>query len=356
MSDAPGLFGINKTNRDFKNVDSWGKNQFNNSFPASLACYMHSINIEPVYLCLGSNLNVEHNKISVDKLFGLEPQNQNLYFAFERDFVPYQRFVEGKLPRVDLVTINNSESLCLRGLEVKLTAIPDHTTRNSKDEDYGCELVIRPDTIVYLALSIASSYENDRHTLKSILDPVCSKITNWTNAREVIPHIEDMVSAIDNILLHKINNQNPLIMQPIWKTEGNSSVLADNCLDMFIWSDHAFTRLFIDKTKVAKTENINRLNRTTVWLTKLLYDFSSSGQINHMTVIDELSYNTKNDKAFALSGLLTREYMQSKELTNPRVTKSEIKSIILGGGEKFLRPERRFDAVIVNTPGLFDSI
>ena len=46
--------------------------------------------------------------------------------------------------------------------------------------------------------------------------------------------------------------------------------------------------------------------------------------------------------------------MTSDELTTPRIKKDEIKNIILGGGEQFLSPERRFDAIILNTPNLFD--
>ncbi|MFW6359681.1 MAG: HindVP family restriction endonuclease, partial [Chroococcales cyanobacterium] len=36
----PGLFGITHSNRDFSQKQSWGKNQFNNSFPVALASYM----------------------------------------------------------------------------------------------------------------------------------------------------------------------------------------------------------------------------------------------------------------------------------------------------------------------------
>ena len=32
---------------------------------------------------------------------------------------------------------------------------------------------------------------------------------------------------------------------------------------------------------------------------------------------------------------------------------NEIKNIILGGGQNLLSPERRFDAIIVNSPDLF---
>ena len=46
--------------------------------------------------------------------------------------------------------------------------------------------------------------------------------------------------------------------------------------------------------------------------------------------------------------------MKSPELTKPRIKQEEINNIILGGGEKLLSPERRFDAIILNTPNLFD--
>lgn len=41
MCEEPRLFGINKSNRDYSNPETWGKNQFNSSFPAALACYLH---------------------------------------------------------------------------------------------------------------------------------------------------------------------------------------------------------------------------------------------------------------------------------------------------------------------------
>jgi hypothetical protein len=68
----------------------------------------------------------------------------------------------------------------------------------------------------------------------------------------------------------------------------------------------------------------------------------------------ELSYNTKNDKAFAVSGKITHTLMDCPELTKPRIQKSEIKNIILDGGQNLLSPERRFDAIIFNSPELFD--
>jgi hypothetical protein len=145
-------------------------------------------------------------------------------------------------------------------------------------------------------------------------------------------------------------------MQPVWKTEGKSPKLAENCLDVFVWSNLAFAQLFLNvaRGELTTLRTVTRQVRTVVWLFKMLYDFSLNGQINHKVVIDELSYDTKNDKAFAVNGRVTYPYMKGDVLTKPRITKGQIKEIILGGGQNLLSPERRFDAIIFNSPDLFD--
>jgi len=82
-----GLFGLNRSNRDFTKKESWGKNRFNSSFPAALACYMSRKNLEAIYLKLDCNLKVIHSSISMEQLFGLPTDSENLFFAFERDLL-----------------------------------------------------------------------------------------------------------------------------------------------------------------------------------------------------------------------------------------------------------------------------
>ena len=62
---------------------------------------------------------------------------------------------------------------------------------------------------------------------------------------------------------------------------------------------------------------------------------------------------SKNDKAFASAGNVTNSYMSTPRLENPIISKTEIKNIILGGGQNLLSTERRFDAIIFNSPELF---
>ncbi len=352
----PSLFGLAQSNRDFSLQSSWGKNEFNNSFPAALACYMNSKGIAPVYLTLDEGLKVIHGKIEVKDVFGLDPLAKDTFYAFESIFTQYQTLVLEGLPRVDLVvckTVDGLTTECVRDLEIKLTALPDNTTANSDEENYGSEIVVRPDTIVYLALSIATSYFSKRNELLNLIEPFAHKVEDWRSATVMYPLIMEACDTLDQVILGVNKQQKPLLLEPIWKTRGKSLTLHDNCLDMFVWSDLAFTRLFIDCARAARSEVISRHSRSVLWLLKMLYDFAQNGQFNHRLTIDELTYDTRNDKAFAVSGAITRKYMKSPETLSPRIHKEEIRNIILGGGEKLLSPERRFDAALLSTPGLF---
>jgi len=351
----PALFGLNNSNRDFTNKDSWGKNQFNSSFPAALACYMHSKGINPVYLVLDEKTSIKHTKIPVNELFGTNPLSPEVFYAFESDFTPFQHLVVGNIPRIDLVTQNIHSGNCLKLLEVKLTALPDNSTCDLTDDRFSSEIVIRPDTIIYLALSIIQSLKSNTDIIKYFIGDKFDKIKDWSEGFEVMPYIPAMIEFIDNLFLANLDKQQPLVLQPVWKTLGKSPQLADNCLDIFVWSDFALSRLFINvgKKELSTENRVTRQLRSIVWLTKMLLDFVKDQRINYKAIIDELSYNTKNDKAFSVTGNLTFPYLNSPELTNPRIHKSEIKNIILNGGHLLLSPERRFDAIIYNSPDLF---
>jgi type II restriction enzyme len=350
METKASLFGLNNSNRDFSKVEAWGKNQFNSSFPAALSCYLDYQGLKANYISI-SNRKFGIDVIDMTSVFGIKPDANNAYFAFEAQYTPFQKYVIGTLPRTDLVIQDSYTGQCLRGLEVKLTALPDNTTCNLSDEKFGSEIVVRPDTIVYLAANLVST------NLEVVTRHIkCSNvhIENWSDAREVITCIQTIINCIADISIDVESNQSPFLLQPIWKTIGKSPRLANRCLDVFVWSDTAFA-WFI--SQVSKNDNkatyITRQTRTSIWLYKMLLDICNHGRCDYKDIIDKLSYNTKNDKAFASSGSVTNLYMSCENLTCPRIKKDEIKNIILGGGQNLLSPERRFDAIIFNSPELF---
>ena len=207
---VPSLFGINNSNRDFSKEDSWGKNQFNNAFPVSLACYMSSKEIKPVYFKLNSELELEKTYIGVDELFGINPLSESAFYSFEGRYTPYEVLTRGTLPGIDLVIKNLSQGMkCVYPIEIKLTTLPDHTTCDLSEELYGSEIVVRPDTIVYQALSISKSLEGDRRGLVEILDEAYKQFKNWNNSNEVAGKFYIIVNALNSIMKKYENIQKP---------------------------------------------------------------------------------------------------------------------------------------------------
>lgn len=354
-----GLLGITHSNRNHASSTSWGKNQFNNSFPIGLISYMESKGIKPVYLKVDKNFAVKHDYIGFEELTGCKYDPSKIYYEFESAFSPYRPLSSSiHLPSIDVIIKKRALiEQPIRALEIKLTTLPDSTTSSLTEDKYGSELVIRPDTIVYQALSICRSLAANRKEMSEILDPVYKKVKNhkvknWDDVTNVAGHLGEIIAAMSSLVAKFSDKQSPLLLQPVWKTQGQSAILAENCLDAFVWSDFSLMKLFI---KNADTERllIGRNDRTIIWLFLMLHQFAITGQVDHTEIIDRFTYGTKNDKAFAVSGKFTNAIMSCTELTKPRIKKTEIKNIILGNGQEHLSPERRFDGVIQSDVSIF---
>jgi len=353
----PSLFGIKHSNRDFTKKDSWSKNNFNSAFPASLIAYMDSKNIPCVYLKLNEKGEVVKDYISAKELYQLNPLDDNLYYSFETGYTPYQLLSIGSAPRVDLMLMNNDNSQVLAGYEVKLTTLPDESSFKLSEDKWGCELVIRMPSIHFLACSLAAIYKGNHEKLKKYFGKNgFGNVGSYTEAAQVNPYLGDIWQRMNHLITDNLNAQKPAIIQPIWKTMGKSSMLADNCLDVFVWSDLAFTRLFMSEARSAPNDPtiaVNRPTRALIQLFFMLNEVSVKGTFSSHEIFQKLTYTMKNDKAFSVPGRKTNKLMACEELAKPRITKDEIKNIILGGGQLLLSPERRFDAALVSSPNLF---
>lgn len=357
MSDKtkkPGLFGQKHSSRDYTKSECWGKNQFNSSFPASLVAYMYSKGLKPIYIKTSADNNVYHSTIESSELFGIDPLSDDAYYNYEAGFAPYEMYYQGEREKIDLVMLNNKTNEVLSGLEVKLTALPDNTTKSLDESLWGTEIVMRPPTICFLACSICANYNTleKKERLRLMLRKV-PQINHWEEINEVLPMYDKILSSILEISTDMADKQKPLIIQPIWKTEGNKMRLKDDCLDVFVWSNLSIIQMCCTED-ITEINRINRFNRTIIWLYKMLLDYVTYDTFDYKRIIRLQSYNLANDKAFALPGSKAHEFLKCEEIVKPRISKYEIKNIILGGGQDLLSPERRFDAVLVNSPEIFD--
>lgn len=125
----PGLFGQKHSSRDYAKAQGWGKNEFNSSFPASLVAYMYSKGIKPVYIKTNETNEIIHTTIDSIELLGIDPLSDEAYYNYEAGFAPYEKYYQGEREKIDLVMMNNTTNKLLSGLEMKLTALPDNTTK-----------------------------------------------------------------------------------------------------------------------------------------------------------------------------------------------------------------------------------
>ena len=348
---SPGLFGQRFSSRDYTKPRNWGKNIFNSSFPASLVAYMWSKNIAPIYLCIDKNNRLTKSYINAKEIFGIDPLSDQAYYNFEAGFSSFEKFYTGNREKIDLVMMNRDTNQNLIGLEIKLTALPDNTTKNDTEDKFGCEIVVRPPTICFLACSICEEFNSDKkkNELRKILNQV-PKIYHWNEVSEVIPHYNKIQQAISDICKKIWNTQKPLIIQPVWKMINGK--LAEDCLDTFIWSNLGVIQMCMQKESAPMYE-INRFQRAIIWIYLMLKDFVDYDSFDYVRIVKDHSFENANDKAFSIPGKSSWKLMHCEELTHPRISKSEIKNIILGGGQNLLSPERRFDAAIVNNPDIF---
>ncbi len=354
MHHKPSLYGLTNSNRDFSSPYAWGKNQFNSSFPAALACYMRDQHIPAVFVRHDQKSSTTLSEISFDDFWQTTLPNGKLFFSFEYRFAPYAEMTIDDIQPIDLVVCEDKSKKLLAPVEVKLTTIPDNTTANENEEDYGSEIVVRSPTMRYAALGMGQACAAHMTQVRDLFSPCCAKIRDWDNVVEVSKYRDKIIQALDMFLNAYSQHERPFLMQPIWKTNGKNPVLADNCLDIFVWSDFALCRLLLESGN-GGDEKISRPQRAALRLSRFLYELSTKGKVYQKPIYDGMTFDNLNDKEFAVSGKKTNLHMRCSRLTKPVLEKGRIKEIILGGGQKFLSPERRFDAIIYYSSELFDE-
>ena len=345
MTDQePRLYGMKNSNR--RQEEFWTKNCFNSSFPVALTNYMRDKGITANYITLDKSLSTHVGEIGISEVYNSNSiPNEELFFSFESTFEPYRKYTSDGLDKIDLVVKHGNRYL--RALEVKLTVIPDNSTVDLEPDKWGSEIVIRPATTSICALGMIDACWKYRDDIKELFSPL-RKISDWKNKAEVMQHMPEIIGALNEFEERYHELQKPLIIQPIWKTKGKTPILNDEALDVFIWSDFAFTRLFLDRCGKKKNNN-QRMLRCAARMACCLYEVARAGEVDMNEVYRKIAYDVQTDKEFSSSGKTTNPYMVCERLKHPRIHRDDLHNIILNGGERYLSPERRFDQTIYFT-------
>ena len=344
----PSLYGIENSNRSEQ--DLWGKNQFNSAFPVSLCCYMRDQEMCPIYIAVNKDFShrTKDNEITFSEVFGTSNVGKDIRFMFESTFEPFNNLLYDNLTGIDLVTKNSTNTKFFNPLEVKLTVIPDSATCDLDEHLWSSELVIRPATSSYAALSIYKSI-GQSDSARNVLEMQAAKISNWDNVAEINSQKSGIINCLKKYLQIFHTKQKPFLIQPVWKTKGKSPQLADNCFDVFVWSDFAICKAFLDSASNSKGERITRSMRECARMLRCLNDLHTKNKVDIGKIYKGMGLGAQTDRALALNGQITHQYMRHKRLKRPKLKKEVLKDIILNGGEQLLSPERRFDATIYFT-------
>lgn len=357
----PGLFGLENSSR--KGKQHFSKNCFNSSFPVALALYMAKEGKGAVCLKVNKAGLTEGVETPWEEILGIESiEHGELFWDFEKKFQEYEKMAFAGLPGVDVVLkkLNSSRELkdaeSVRPFEIKLTVLPDNRTHARDDHLWGSEIVVRPQTIKYCAISIAANNTELFSAISKILNPICQRIKNWESENDVIPQVQNFCDALKQVMSMSNAKQTPLLLNPIWRTVGDSSMLAEEAFDFFVWNDFAIAMLAVGQSGKI-TKRISRPQRAVLQLARSLNELTTGRPFNINAAFDSMSYSQQSDKSFSVSGLVTNECYPDKYVSSPRIPKSALTKIVLNGGHKCLKPERRFDATIFfQTAGLFDEI
>lgn len=343
------LYGIFKSNRSDEEL--WGKNQFNSTFPTALCAYMRDRGHNAIYVNVGEIGSVDNIEISFDQVFNTVAPNSELTFNYEVTYPPYHRFIYDDVGKIDLVIMHKGQYL--RALEVKLTVIPDQSTFSRTEHEWGSELVIRPASTSYATLGAMLSLESQLPEIRRMFEPVGSRIRHWDNETEILMMSSEILDVLNAFIVRFQKFQKPFLLQPIWKTVGKSPILAKNAFDVFVWSDFALFKIFIDRS-LDSTDSVNRYMRSSARLFRVIYEISKSGRINMESVYSQMTFGLQTDKEFALPGRMSTQYMFHDRRAFPLLGPEVVKDIILDGGQEKLSPERRFDQTLYfNMSSLF---
>jgi len=310
-------------------------------------------NIPAIYnrlAIVNDELRVVAAEISLRDVFNCaEATFNDIVFDFESRFEPYQQYSFDTIDGIDLV-VKHTDGRYLSPLEVKLTVLPDNSTVNGSEEDWGCELVVRSATTSYCALGMFDSVSSisDVGAIREIFENACADIGSWTNDFEMSHKTAALSSCINVFQERFIDMQKPLLMQIMWKTQGQTPFLADNAFDIVVWSDFAFSRLFVDRSLNA-VATMSRPTRASAKLARCIWELSKSGKVRLAEIYRQIAFEKQTDKEFSINGQGWRKYINSDRITTPILPKSIVNEIIEPGYIDRLRPERRFDQTLYFT-------
>lgn len=188
----------------------------------------------------------------------------------------------------------------LRPFEVKLTVVPDATTASDHPSQWSSEMVLRQATTSFCAMSVYSHMPEDisLRVRELAQERRLFAIKDWDNSVEIQYRIDDIAHVVKHVFTWAAPYQVPLILQPIWATNGLSPILNDDAFDMFVWTDTTIMAVMYNELfrssgrRMRKQDEIMRKGRSVVRFCRAMIDLCSKGTFNYSQIYSDIGCDT----------------------------------------------------------------
>lgn len=353
---AGNLYGLDHSNKDFTDEESFGKNTFTTAFPVAMACYIsEELGLPMNYIeayDAGGHPDTRQVLEPLDSLIGCSPSDAS--WCFEDSFAGFDDYATNSANRSDIVVKEWRTGREVSALEVKLVVVPTSGTANKSREEQCCELVVRPPSIEQLCFSVAASFGKARTIelrdiiVKALGNPIDYE---WSDQRFMRDRREAVLAAANDIIMAGLDVQRPFVLMGEWRTQGQKLKLDEECFDAFFWANLAFLQLFT-RAMAREVEqgatSIGRPARALIWFVKSMFDYTAQGTVTFERTHSLITFGGQTDKAGSFTNNGIRPFVKSQNFVHPRVPASCATDIISPDGISMLKPERRLDGALTS--------
>ena len=339
MADVPQFRGIRKTNVQY--ADLWKPINFPRALAVSVVNHLADAH-KPVNLVTVNKARVCHvGEMDAEDLYNTPAKLiPTLSFDFDSQYPPFSE-IAGNVPKSPLV-IRDQDGKPLRRLDVMSSVVPDYTTKGLPPTMSGPEMNVKTDTAANLALSMATSLMPEKEKALEVLKGDIPDGVDWTSWESASTVADEVQGTLDELITVFNDLQSPFLLQSVWRSDDEDLYMADDAMDAFVWTDMAFSRLFLDAPSRA-TGGMSRLKRCSVRVHRIMTLALSGERSDVASLMRGMSYGVSGDKEFMVNGRASNRYMACERLAKPSVSAEEVATLASKGFEAMIVPERRLD-------------
>lgn len=336
MADVPQFLGIRKTNVPY--ADLWKPINFPRALAVSVVNHLADVH-KPVNLVTVNRTRVCHvGEMEVEDLYNV-PVNDIPKLSFNLDSI-YEPFADmaSNVPKSPLI-VRNTKGKTLRRLDVMSSVIPDSSTKGMPPIRSGPEMTVKTDTAVNLALCMAGSLMPERERALDILKGDVPDDVDWTSWDSASTVADEVQGTLDEVVTVFNDLQSPFLLQSVWRSDDEDLYMADDAMDAFVWTDMAFSRLFLNAPS-RTLKGMSRQKRCSVRVHRILTQILSGENPDITVLLMGMSYGVSGDKEFMVNGKATNGLMACDRLTRPALSRLDVTFLASLGFEEMLKPER----------------